>query len=210
MTGSIAKELWTSESPTPERGIVVQVECSATDFVNNAFERFRFDPFRRRKHHRTKRRGRIDIAVLQFGKLLSFKSVVGIELKGFNPPEKNIRSDLARLIHAMEETDPVGENSIVASFLAFIMSLKKKKEMLNARDVEPRIRNLQNKVERSLDGILTDGNGLQKNIYIWRIDVDGSDEVAQRMPEDVRDQNDIASETRAVVGVLVTITRKVT
>jgi hypothetical protein len=208
ITGCIAKELWTEASLTPERNIVVQVECSATDFVNNAFEGIKFNPCRRRKNHKTKRKGRIDIALLRRVKHLGFRSVVGIELKGFNPPVKSIRADLERLIHAMKQTDSIGENSIVSSFCAFVMSLKKKNELLNVCEIKPRNHALQKKLERELKGIPRKNSSLQKVIHIWNIDVDGSDEVARRTPEEIWDQNDIASASRAVVGVLVSIEQK--
>lgn len=208
ITASVAQELWTADSLKSDGDIFVQVECSATDFVNNAFERFKFKPYRRRDIHQTIRTGRIDIGVLRFGMHLGFRSVVGIELKGFNPPQNKVYADLRRLIHAMNERDAIGKNSIVASFCAFVMSLKKRNELLNACEIEPRKRALQKELGRNLKGILRNSSRLQKIIHVWNIDVEGSDEVARRTPEEFRDQNDIASETRAIVGVLVTIKRK--
>jgi hypothetical protein len=206
-TVHVAMKLLGWQHPQPGGRFLTHIEYGAAAFLNNAFERFKLNPYRRRRKHHTLRSGRIDIAILELASHLSVRSVMGIELKGINPPMTKVDADITRLAHAMRAHDRIGENSIRASFSAYVVRLNRKGELFEACQAEPRICGHQAALTEHFARLLRRGNGIQSRVDVWAFDIRGATEVANGMPADHWDAKEIASQTGAVAGVLVTLVR---
>ena len=194
---------------TPGSKMLIHLEYSAKDFINNAFA-FNLKPLPIRRKHRTIRKGRIDIAILETAKHYSLKSIIGIELKGINPPKTGIAADVKRLAHAMWQRDPVGENSIVVSFLAFAVRLKRRGALFYADEMPLKMSTRKAELTGHMARVLRPYKGISGGVEVWPIDVLGGKEVAKRTPEEFHEHKDIARETVAMAGVLVTLSRSPT
>lgn len=207
LTVHVAMRLLGLQHPNPGGRFLTHIEYGATAFLNNAFERFKLNPYRRRRKHRALRTGRIDIAILELARHLSVRSVMGIELKGINPPMTKVDADIKRLAHAMGKHDRIGENSIRASFGAYVVRLNRKGELFEACEAEPRVRENQAALTEHFARLLRRTNGIQSRVDVWAFDVRGATEVANGMPADHWDAKEIASQTGAVAGVIVSLVR---
>ena len=208
-TVSVAMELLNVRRVKATNDILIHVEYAASALVNNAFERFRLNPHQRRQSHRPLKTGRIDIAILRLAPLLSIRSLIGIELKGVNPPLGKVDADLRRLAHAMHQVDPIGDSSLSVSFGAFVKDLKRTNELVNRDEMRPRMRTLERNLTDRFNTAVQRYVGIRAIVEVWPVNAKGSDEVAAELPEPLRERGDIIRETRADAGVLITLERTV-
>lgn len=196
----------------------IQLEQSAEDFKNKAFETYRFynknqdDIFSgssiiNRKYHLPVRTGRIDVTVserLPSHSLERFRSFVGIETKAINPAWPEINSDMARLYDCLNATDQIGENNIQSCFICFLRRLDTPSKPMSlsqmSKSWERYQRELQDKIlnEPQLKGI---------KYSIEKIDIDNytSEQYSKSVPEDWQEYADAAENTGAIVGVVIQI-----
>ena len=206
-TVSVAMELLKVRRLKAANDILIHVEYAASAFVNNAFERFRLNAHQRRQSHRPLRTGRIDIAILQLAPLLSMRSLIGIELKGVNPPLGKVDADLRRLAHAMHQVDPIGASSLSVSFGAFVKDLKRKNELFNRNEMRPRMRTLEQNLTDRFNTVIRRYGGIRAVVEVWSVNAKGADEVAEEIPEEHHERADIIRETRADAGALIILER---
>lgn len=103
----------------------INLEYALNDFYNNAFPSvisstgiFATDLVRRNNHSPPDSKSRrLDIVITEESRVTgeffsSFKSFIGIEVKGINQNTKKIEKDIERLAKAMISVDSTGENNI--------------------------------------------------------------------------------------------------
>lgn len=201
-TVNIAQELLNWKEDTDE----IHLEYAAKKFKRNCFTRIQrvLGKFQFRKKHTPLRSGRIDIAIIR-----EERSVFAIEIKAINGSNELIKKDLERLIDFLCATDSIGENSLEECYMVFFKRLDSLKKIYSETgyqgDLNREIINCQ-KILSSLQCIE------EIDYLIETFDLDKTfHEKYDGVIFDLIDEpmaNEVAEETGALVGILVSLKRK--
>ncbi len=132
------------------------------------------------------------------------RTLVGIELKGINTKDQDIILDAERMAQAMILTDSISDNSILFCFCCCLKRLDKDKEMLTDESKNTKIQNEKNRWEKICEGLSIKFSTLIFSLDIFEI-VSTPLESLTRIGED---HFEIANETGAIIGVILSINRK--
>lgn len=126
---NIAQEL---EHYAIQNNIQINLEYPLNDFYNNAFPsvittgKIFGKNLKRRKNHAPadSKSKRLDIVLTRDNKIegeyfSSIKSLMGLEVKSINQPNKKIKKDIERMSTAMNLQDDISSNNIVCCFSCF-------------------------------------------------------------------------------------------
>lgn len=166
-----------------------------------------------RKNHLAERsrQGRVDIAILQdsSGALEGIRSVFAVEVKGINPNWASIKKDLNRLIGFLNATDPIGENSLKECFMIYSKRLDTPNKIYSNKEYEQdkvREEDLMTSRISKFNGF--EGVGLGVEIFDMTKNFIETYDGINYEPYDQPDYSELANDTGAVVGVLLTLKRK--
>lgn len=166
-----------------------------------------------RGNHRGVRsdKGRVDIVILQDSSnaLEGDRSVFAIEVKGINPSWKKVEEDLNRLIGFLIATDPIGENSLKECFMIYGKRLDKQNKVYSSEEYERDKKHETDKVRSKISEIVNlKGVNVSVEIFDMTKNFVEAYEGINYEPYDQPDYSELASDTGAVVGILLTLKRE--
>lgn len=212
LTVSVADAVHKSLSGSAMPYLQVRVEYPYILFAAQAFQHFAykgnkiFNVKTRKKIVRNKKNEKIDIAIIK-EEVLNVRSLYGIEIKAINQPYNLIKSDIKRLAEAICREDSVGETSLRACFVTFMVRLDKSSDCITEDILKKKLRGKDKNIHTKLiEPFLDQFKTLDFCIERHKIDVSTVEDEVKYCPEDIRD--DICYSTKALYVYLITITRK--
>jgi hypothetical protein len=205
----------------------ISIEYPAVDFFNNAFKLvdIKYDissnilahsTINQRGEHKSTTRNnndkgnieKIDIAILvdcPDQHIESMRSLVGIEIKAINPNKTDVIKDVTRLSEAINLQDNISENSILAGYSTFIqkLSMDKYEDMILTKqinlDLIEKFKSKWNKIINQIDHVHI--------IDFFIVEVVSEEDISEIYTSLDKDYHDIVSETGAVIGVLLKVSK---
>ena len=181
----------------------VRVEHTYHEFSDGAFPPYSFknnnpfDSIIRQCLKRDKRK--IDIALLSAN---GERSLCGVEIKAINQPYNKIRSDIDRLSEALRRKDAVGESSLQACFVTFLIRTDLRFEYVHIEDVQ------KSKEENCIEieqGLLSPMRSKYKNLSYTLEYFDVDILTAESEYQRADDWDDFSHRTRCILGYIIKI-----
>lgn len=148
-------------------------------------------------HKRDKRK--IDIALLSAN---GERSLCGIEIKAINQPYNKIKSDINRLSKALNRKDAVGESSLQACFVTFIIRTDHRFEYVHIKDVQKSKEENRIKIEQELlSSMRSKYKDLSYTLEYFDVDILTAESEYQR----AEDWDDFSHRTRCIMGYIIKI-----
>ena len=204
LTVNVAQELLGWKQQCFRTNLLIQLEYSADQFLAEAFPPIKFThSFITRIKKFINRKGRIDICIQEAARMLSSKSMFGIELKGINPPINEVKTDLHRFVDAMSKTDEVGTNSIKACFCAFISRLDSEQQLYTNLSPQEELKKLRETMEMEMRTVLPKSSSLILEIETQVMLFQCSADYSAATPEEFQEYGEAVENTGAVIGVVI-------
>lgn len=200
----------------------IRIEYPLRHFYNNAFpsnkpigdDIFSMDyMYRLLSHSPTWRHNsKIDLVItegrISTNPVYDESVLVGIEIKGVNKRESEIKKDLNRLSKALLLKDPISDNSIQFCFCSFLLRLDKDDELIEADEVDLKINIASAYWEEICASYGSKFSKLTYAMETYKVQEVTGEDVKNLFNEYEDDISDVASATGVVRGVMITIKRK--
>lgn len=191
--------------------LFIYPEYKANEFINNAFPIFtmNIEGLKKRIKHKSIRKGRIDIALLK--KLSNsepnLRSFAAIEFKAMDRSFSLINKDIKRIIHAMEETDELDENSIDLGFVVFAINLSSNKKILEKDKLPAIIKKKTAKIKAKFDKFI-DSNKFHHDLTVFDINTYTDEDYKKSDSDEFLNQEGAIKITGSILGLILSIQRK--
>lgn len=130
-------------------------------------------------------------------------SLCGIEIKAINQPFSKIKNDIDRLSSALDRKDEVGESSLQACFVTFLIRSDKSFEYVSCADVQKSEEKCRAKIEKNLlSNLRSKYKDLIYTVTCYYIDTSTVEQESKRVFEE---GEDFSHRTRAIFGYIIKI-----
>lgn len=161
-----------------------------------------FDSIFRRCVFPKRDKRKIDIALLSDN---GDRSLCGIEIKAINQPYNKIKSDINRLSEALDRKDEVGDSSLQACFVTFMIRTDDRFEYVNIEDVQKSKEENRIKIEQQLlSPMRSKYKDISYTLEYFDVDILTADSEYQRAD----DWDDFSHRTRCILGYIIKIVPK--
>lgn len=203
----------------------LHMEYPIKDFYNGAFPAFTWDGEKsiyesdrmiNRINHNPpgNKTGRIDLAITQEpineGVFYNpqWKSLVGIEVKAINKPNKAIKKDIERLTLGMVNKDKVGTNTIQLGYSLFYRRLDNPKEIIEGDKIAAKKKKELVKWDKHLQALGATHTDLNFEIKEITVKEAAFEEIKHSYDPEFHDYSDVADASGLVMCYIVKISKK--
>lgn len=199
----------------------INIEYPVLKFYNNAFPAYKLDIIdlfdmniisRKSGHSPTdKLYQKIDLAITQMWKGENteehLRSLVGIELKGINKNEEDIKKDAGRLARAMLLNDNIEENSIKFCICGFLKRYDTPDIIVTESYINKKMEEEKNHWDKICNKLNSDYKKLKFSIEVFKVENTTYEDIKDIHEKMESDYSDVANSTGIIVGCILKLER---